>query len=60
MWEKGRKDKIREKKNGSHWNTLYRIQFNGKKNLLIFRDIIAFINPKHEKKFKTYKKMAMA
>lgn len=34
------------------WNTLYRIQFNGRTNLQIFIDKIGFINPKHTKKYK--------
>ncbi len=29
----------------------YRIQFNGKKNLLFFDKLIGFVNPKHKKKF---------
>lgn len=29
----------------------YRFQFNGKKNLLLFNELIGFINPKHKKKF---------
>ncbi|MBD3249658.1 hypothetical protein GF336_06450 [Candidatus Woesearchaeota archaeon] len=38
------------------WNTLYRTQFNGKNNLEIFRSKIRFINPKHEEKYKNWKK----
>ena len=30
---------------------LFRFQFNGKKNLLLFKELIGFINPKHNKKF---------
>jgi hypothetical protein len=40
----------------NHWNTLYRIQFNGKKSLKKFIEIIGFINPKHQKKLDYYKK----
>lgn len=29
----------------------YRFQFNGKKNLLLFSDLIGFVNPKHNFKF---------
>ena len=29
----------------------YRFQFNGKNNLLLFKRLIGFVNPKHEKKF---------
>lgn len=43
-------------KSTKKWNTLYRIQFNGRKNLKLFRDKISFINPKHERKFEFYRK----
>lgn len=36
------------------WKTTqdkYRFQFNGKKNLLLFNELIGFINPKHKQKF---------
>ncbi len=33
---------------------MYRMQFNGLDNLIKFRDLIGFINPKHEEKFKKY------
>ncbi len=36
------------------WKTFqdrYRFQFNGMKNLLLFKEIIGFINPKQERKF---------
>jgi hypothetical protein len=33
---------------------MYRMQANGKENLLKFREIIGFINPKHEKRFQGY------
>ena len=29
----------------------YRFQFNGKKNLLLFDNLIGFVNPKHKKRF---------
>ncbi len=38
-------------------NTLYRIQFNGKKNLKTFIEKIGFVNPKHDRKFEYYKKI---
>lgn len=34
--------------------TVYRLQYNGKTNLLKFKDSIGFINPKHELKFDKY------
>jgi len=40
------------------WNTLYRIQFNGKTNLEVFREKIGFINPKHQRKYEKWKKGA--
>ena len=40
-----------------NWNTLYRIQFNGQKNLLRFSEIVGFFNPKHQRKFEYYKKI---
>lgn len=39
---------------GSQRNTAYRIQFNGEKNLYLFRNKIGFVNPKHEGKLKFY------
>jgi len=36
--------------------TLYRIQFNGKNNLLKFIDKIGFVNPKHKEKYEKWKK----
>ncbi len=39
----------------NHWNTLYRIQFNGNTNLTKFIEIIGFVNPKHECKLKKLK-----
>lgn len=35
--------------------TLYRIQFNGIKNLKNFRKIIGFVNPKHELKYNKWR-----
>ncbi len=35
--------------------TIYRLQYNGKKNLLKFGKEIGFINPKHDLKFDEYK-----
>lgn len=32
----------------------YRLQFNGKKNLILFHDLIGFANPKYEEKFQTF------
>jgi len=32
----------------------YRFQFNGKKNLLLFEELIGFVNPKHKKKFTAF------
>ncbi len=36
------------------WNVVqdkYRFQFNGKTNLLLFKELIGFVNPKHNQKF---------
>ena len=44
---------LRKYPNGKE-RIMYRLQFNGHENLISFRDIIGFINPKHEKKFKKY------
>lgn len=30
---------------------LYRLQINGKKNLIMFKKFVGFVNPKHEEKF---------
>ncbi|MBR9704402.1 hypothetical protein GOV12_03255 [Candidatus Pacearchaeota archaeon] len=30
---------------------IYRFQFNGKKNLILFNDLVGFINPKHKKRY---------
>ena len=43
-------------KYNNHWNTLYRIQFNGKNNLKTFINKIGFVNSKHESKLEFYKK----
>ncbi|MBN1502892.1 LAGLIDADG family homing endonuclease [Candidatus Woesearchaeota archaeon] len=40
----------------SSWNTIFRLQFNGKKNLECFRNQIGFINPKHNKKYNNWKR----
>ena len=32
----------------------YRIQFNGKENLLLFKELIGFINPRYEEKFQNF------
>ena len=40
----------------NNWNSLYRIQFNGKANLNKFIDVIGFINQKHTIKLEAYKK----
>jgi len=42
------------KKYENNWNNLYRLQINGKKNLIKFREKIGFFNPKHEKKFQYF------
>jgi len=39
----------------NHWNDLYRIQFNGKKNLNVFLEKIGFVNTKHLKKYRKWK-----
>ncbi|PIZ50590.1 hypothetical protein COY27_06625 [Candidatus Woesearchaeota archaeon CG_4_10_14_0_2_um_filter_33_13] len=36
------------KRYSNNWNTLYRLQINGKTNLKLFKNNIGFINPKHE------------
>jgi len=38
---------------------VYRLQYNGKTNLLKFKNGIGFINPKHELKFDKYTKMVV-
>lgn len=38
--------------------TLFRLQFNGKTNLKIFRKNIGFVNPKHQEKFDLYVRSA--
>lgn len=43
-----------------NWNTLYRLQFNGKANLNLFINKIGLVNPKHIQKLKEYKKMPLA
>jgi intein/homing endonuclease len=44
------------KKYNNHWNSLYRLQINGKKKLVIFHKKIGFINPKHQEKYEQFKK----
>ena len=44
------------KRNKPSWiglthQTQYRFQFNGKSNLLLFKELIGFVNPKHQQKF---------
>lgn len=34
----------------------YKFQFNGKKNLILFNDIVGFVNPKHKKRFLNFLK----
>src|SRR3989344_6427705 len=34
-----------------NWHIKYRLQINGKKNLIAFKDKIGFINPKHQQKY---------
>ena len=34
---------------------VHRLQYNGKENLLKFRNVIGFINPKHEEKYLKYR-----
>ncbi len=36
-------------------NPLYRLQYNGQKNLEIFRNEVGFMNPKHENKYQKYR-----
>ncbi len=43
----------REYENGEK-RIMYRLQFNGHTNLLKFKNVIGFINPKHKDKFKGY------
>lgn len=45
---------ISHKASGS-WKTLYRIQFNGKSNLELFKDKIGFVNHKHRVKYEKWK-----
>lgn len=54
---KGHFYECKENKQDLRWKTAekrYKFQFNGKKNLLIFQDIVGFINPKHERRFKLF------
>ena len=38
------------------WHTKYRLQINGKKNLMAFKKNIGFINPKHQQKYENFMK----
>jgi len=44
------------KKYTNGWNSLYRLQLNGKNNLDKFYRKVGFVNPKHQEKFKKFKK----
>ncbi len=47
----------KRKKKELRWKNLqeqYRIQINGKKNLIAFRDLVGFINPKHQRIFEEF------
>lgn len=48
----------RKKKLGDFPNRkpIFRYQFNGKKNLLLFQEVIGFINPKNQEKFQRFLK----
>lgn len=44
----------KRKKKEQRWKIIqqpYKFQFNGKENLLLFKKLIDFVNPKHEKRF---------
>jgi len=41
-------------KKNSKWHPKYRLQINGKKNLVAFKEKIGFINPKHQQKYEDY------
>tara|TARA_Y100000310_G_scaffold329968_1_gene400788 strand:- start:10703 stop:11314 length:612 start_codon:yes stop_codon:yes gene_type:complete len=45
--------KCKRKKETIKWNrqTQYRIQINGRENLILFHNLIGFVNPKHENKY---------
>ena len=54
---KGHFYECKRKKNSSNFKNLqtkFRIQFNGKENLLLFEKLIGFINPKHKLKFDNF------
>lgn len=38
----------------------YRFQFNGKQNLILFRDLVGFVNPKHEVRYCKFLKYSKA
>lgn len=46
--------KINRKSGYNNGSIIYRMQFNGYDNLIKFKEIIGFINPKHENKFRRY------
>lgn len=51
--------KCKRKKRDKRWKRIqdqYRIQINGKKNLIMFENLIGFINPKHRKRFEDFMK----
>ena len=39
-------------------NTKYRLQFNGRSNLKVFKEKAGFVNPKHLEKYNKLKKSA--
>jgi hypothetical protein len=50
----GHKYKCKRVVRDPRWKVIqdqYRFQFNGKKNLILFNDLIGFVNPKQKKKF---------
>ena len=51
--------KCKRNKQDLRWKVVqqrYRFQFNGKQNLLLFNDLIGFVNPKHKIKFHNFLK----
>jgi intein/homing endonuclease len=47
--------KMKRKQSISFGEKVYRLQYNGKENLLKFKEEIGFINPKHQLKFDEFK-----
>lgn len=41
---------------GSLRQKIYRFQFNGKRNLLLFEELVGFVNPKHNERFRNFLK----